>query len=83
MTIHQPVNADGDRLPGLLALGTFGETVLQELAADGPEVKVGAPSPSFAAPSNLLTSSLSLEQFLTELNVSAKRPKKVKELHSS
>lgn len=38
MTIHQPVNADGDRAPGLLALGLFGETVLNELKVDGPEV---------------------------------------------
>lgn len=39
MTIHQPSGSDGHRAPGLLALGKFGDAVLNELERDGPEVK--------------------------------------------
>lgn len=37
MTIHQPVDAKGDRAQGLLAKGDFGQAVLDELSETGPE----------------------------------------------
>lgn len=39
MTIHQPADAHGHRATGLLGKGEFGDAVLDELDADGPEAK--------------------------------------------
>ncbi|UZJ57123.1 hypothetical protein CBS101457_006443 [Exobasidium rhododendri] len=39
MTIHQAADSDGKREAGLLANGSFGQAVLNELGGDGREVK--------------------------------------------
>lgn len=39
MTIRQPADANGERKPGLLAKGEFGDAVLDELHPEGPEAK--------------------------------------------
>lgn len=39
MTIHQPASENGERAPGLLAKGDFGQAVLDELKGDGRELK--------------------------------------------
>ncbi|KAN0065914.1 hypothetical protein ACQY0O_001047 [Thecaphora frezii] len=39
MTIRQPEDSNGERKPGLLAKGEFGDAVFSELLPDGPEAK--------------------------------------------